>query len=131
MKTLIVEDDFTSRLLLQTFLSKYGECHTAGNGQEAIKAFRMATKQQAPYQLVCMDIIMPGEDGKEVVRSLRAMEEQDGIVSSLGTKIIMTTGVSGTGEVFRSFEALCDAYLSKPIDTGLLLNHLRAYHLID
>jgi two-component system chemotaxis response regulator CheY len=37
MHTLIVEDDFTSRLLLQTFLSRYGECFVAVNGQEAVE----------------------------------------------------------------------------------------------
>ena len=42
MRTLIVEDDFTSRLLLQSFLSQYGECHIAVNGKEAVEAFRAA-----------------------------------------------------------------------------------------
>ena len=42
MKTLIVEDDFTSRLLLQASLSAYGECHIAVNGKEAVEAFRTA-----------------------------------------------------------------------------------------
>ena len=42
MRTLIVEDDFTSRLLLQTVLSRYGECHVAINGKEAVEAFRMS-----------------------------------------------------------------------------------------
>jgi two-component system chemotaxis response regulator CheY len=43
MRTLIVEDDFTSRLLLQTFLSRYGECHVAINGKEAVEAVRVKT----------------------------------------------------------------------------------------
>jgi hypothetical protein len=33
LKSLIVEDDFTSRLLLQTFLARYGQCHIATNGR--------------------------------------------------------------------------------------------------
>ena len=52
MKTLIVEDDFTSRLLLQTFLSRYGECHLAVNGKEAVEAFRMALDNGSPYNLI-------------------------------------------------------------------------------
>ena len=44
MRTLIVEDDFASRLLLQTFLSRYGECHIAVNGKEAVAAFRAARR---------------------------------------------------------------------------------------
>jgi two-component system chemotaxis response regulator CheY len=46
MKTLIVEDDFTSRLFLQKILSPYGECHIAVNGNEAVQAFQMATDNQ-------------------------------------------------------------------------------------
>jgi two-component system chemotaxis response regulator CheY len=45
MRTLIVEDDFTSRLLLQSFLSEYGECHIAVNGREAVAAFRTAQER--------------------------------------------------------------------------------------
>jgi two-component system chemotaxis response regulator CheY len=42
MKTLVVEDDFTGRLILHTFLSRYGECHIAVNGREAVDAFGAA-----------------------------------------------------------------------------------------
>jgi len=44
MRTLIVEDDFTSRYLLQSFLAPYGECHSALNGREAVDAFRLEEK---------------------------------------------------------------------------------------
>ena len=75
MKTLIVEDDFTSRLFLQTFLSRYGDCHMAVNGKEAVEAFQMATDNGSPYHLICMDIMMPEMDGQEAVRQVRALEE--------------------------------------------------------
>ena len=42
MKTLIVEDDFTSRLLLQELLKHYGPAHIAVNGKEAVEAVRLA-----------------------------------------------------------------------------------------
>jgi chemotaxis protein histidine kinase CheA len=45
LRMLLVEDDFTSRLLLQTFLSRYGECHIAVNGQEAVEAARSALER--------------------------------------------------------------------------------------
>ena len=50
MKTLIVEDDFTSRLFLQTFLSRYGECHIAVNGKEAVEAFRHSHGKRIPLR---------------------------------------------------------------------------------
>ena len=47
MRTLIVEDDFTSRLLLQSLLAQYGECHIAVNGREAVEAFALRTREWA------------------------------------------------------------------------------------
>jgi len=131
MKTLIVEDDFTSRLFLQTFLSRYGDCHMAVNGKEAVEAFRLATENGSPYHLICMDIMMPEMDGQEAVRQVRALEEARGVLSPHGAKIVMTTAVNEMKEVFRSFQALCDAYLVKPIDTAELLSQLKSFRLIE
>jgi two-component system, chemotaxis family, chemotaxis protein CheY len=130
MRTLIVEDDFTSRLLLQTFLSKYGECHIASNGKEAITAFNAAQDQNQKYDLICMDIMMPEMDGHETVREIRRIEEANGTLSSSGAKIIMTTALDDVKNVVASFNELCDAYLFKPIDTTKLLGHIKAFQLI-
>ena len=77
MRTLIVEDDFTSRLLMQAILAPCGECHIAVNGREAIQAFRLARAQGRPYDLVCLDIMMPEMDGHAVLKVLRAAEEAE------------------------------------------------------
>lgn len=130
MKTLIVEDDLTSRLLLQTFLSRYGECHVAVNVPEAVKAFEMANNQQSSYDLICMDIMLPGSNGREAVNRIRTLEHERRILPTSHTKIFMTTGVDDVREMFLSFQALCDAYLKKPIDVSELLNQLRSHQLI-
>lgn len=130
MKTLIVEDDFTNRLLLQTFLSRFGECHMAVNGKEAVGAFQMAVSNGSPYDLICMDILMPEMNGKEAVKQVRGLEDARGILSNHGVKIIMTTAVNDIKEIVRSFQSLCDAYLIKPIDTAELLAHLRSFRLV-
>jgi len=130
MRTLIVEDDFTSRLLLQSFLSKYGECHVAVNGKEALAAFRAAQESGQKYDLICMDIMMPEMDGQTAVKEIRALEEAGGTLSTKGAKIIMTTALSDVQNIIQSFKSLSDAYLFKPIDTGKLLGHMRDLHLI-
>jgi two-component system, chemotaxis family, chemotaxis protein CheY len=131
MRTLIVEDDFTSRLLLQTFLSRYGECHVAVNGKEAVEAFRLAKAAKQGYHLVCMDIMMPEMDGQTAVKQIRALEEADGVLSSSGVKIIMVTALDDVKNVIQSFKSLCDAYVFKPIDTAKMLEHLKALRLVS
>ena len=127
LRMLLVEDDFASRLVLQTFLSRYGECHIAVNGREAVEAFRSAMEMGQRYDLICMDIMMPEMDGREAVRQVRALEEAKGILSTYGSKIVMTTAVDDVREVIRCFRELCDAYLIKPIDLGKLLSLIQSF----
>lgn len=130
MRTLIVEDDFTCRLLLQKFLARYGECHVAANGKEAVEAFRLALQNGARYDLICMDIMMPEKDGQAALREIRLLEEEDNVSSTSGAKIIMITALDDMKNVVASFKSLCDAYLFKPIDTIALQKHLKSLALV-
>ena len=131
MRILVVEDDFACRLLLSTFLSRYGECHIAVNGREAVEAFGSALESGKGYDLICMDIMMPEMDGREAVGRVRALEEARGILSTHGVKIIMTTAVSDLKEVIHCFQELCDVYLVKPIDLSELLGHMETFELVQ
>ena len=130
MRTLIVEDDFTSRLLLQSLLSPYGECHIAVNGREAVAAFRAAQERGQAYDLICMDIMMPEMDGHTALREIRALEETGGTPPTKRVKIIMTTALGDVKDVVESFMGLCDAYVFKPVDKGKLLGHIRDLCLV-
>lgn len=129
MRTLIAEDELTSRILLQKFFSQYGDSQIAVTGKEAVTAFRAARESGQPYDLICMDIQMPEMDGQTAVREIRALEEAGGTLSTNSVKIIMTTVLDDAKNVIESFKALCDAYLFKPIDTEKLLGHMRDLHL--
>ena len=129
MRTLIVEDDFTSRLVLQSFLSPYGECHTAVNGREAVAAFRATQESGQAYDLICMDIMMPEMDGHTAVKEIRALEEAGGIPFAKRVKIIMNTALDDVRNLTNSLRESCDVYLIKPIDRAKLLDHLKALHL--
>jgi two-component system, chemotaxis family, chemotaxis protein CheY len=130
MKILIVDDDFASRLLLQAVLSRYGECHIAVNGREAVAAFRAAARENAGYDLICLDIMMPDVDGSTALKEIRALEEAQGVSSSSGVKIIMTTALDDMKTMAGSFHELCDAYVTKPVNTAQLLGHVRSFKLI-
>jgi len=129
MRTLIVEDDFMSRLVLQTLFARYGECHMAVNGREAVEAFRSAHENKKPYELICMDIMMPEMDGHAALKQIRDQEESAGILFSDRVKVIMTTALDDVRTVMDSFKGMCDAYLIKPIDVAKLLEHVRSFQL--
>ncbi|MEN6400596.1 MAG: response regulator [Armatimonadia bacterium] len=130
MKTLIVEDDFTSRLLLQELLKSYGPFHIAVNGREAVEAARAALEAGEPYDLICLDIMMPEMDGQQALKEIRAMEQARGIVLSNWTKIVMTTALGDKANVLEAVEGKCNAFLVKPIRKAKLLEELRRLKLI-
>jgi two-component system, chemotaxis family, chemotaxis protein CheY len=130
MKTLIAEDDFTCRLLLQEILKNYGPLHVAVNGKEAIEAVRIALAANEPYNLICLDIMMPEMDGQQALREIRALEEARGILSTNGAKILMTTALGDPHNVVNAFKGLCDAYLVKPVDGKDLVAQLRKLGLV-
>ena len=128
MKTLIVEDDKTSHLLLKEILKPFGPSQSAGNGREAVEALRAALESGEPFDLVCLDIMMPEMDGQQALQEIRALEEAQG---SSGAKIIMTTALDDPKNVITAFSGLADAYLVKPIDKARLLEELRKLKLTE
>lgn len=130
MKTLIVEDDFTSRLFLQGILQTYGVTHISVNGNEAIEAVRLALAAKEPYNLICLDIMMPEMDGQVALKTIRDMEEKAGILANAGAKIIMETALDDKKSIMSAFREQCDAYLVKPIDREKLVEQLKALGLI-
>jgi two-component system chemotaxis response regulator CheY len=130
MKTLVVEDDFTSRLFLQELLSEYGECHIALNGKEAVEAFRAARAAKHGYNLICMDVMMPEMDGHAALQEIRAIEKDDGVLPNYAVTIVMTTALDDPKNVMQAYESACDAYVLKPIDTSKLLDYLKSLRLI-
>ena len=131
MRTLIVEDDFTSRLLLQMFLSKFGECHIAVNGKEAVDAYHLALGRKQPYNLICMDILMPVMDGHEAATTIRIHEDTQGVPPIARVKIFMISSVDDADSIVRSAREACDTYIVKPIDIGVLLKKLKSFKLVS
>jgi len=123
MKVLIAEDDFTNRLLLQEFLSDFGQVHTAVNGKEVVTAFQQALQTGEPYDLLCLDILMPEMDGQQALQAVRQIEAEN-TDGRPPVKILMTTGLGDSASVIRAFREQCDGYLTKPIDKQKLARAL-------
>jgi two-component system chemotaxis response regulator CheY len=132
MRVLIVEDEFTSRKLLWALLVDFGECDTARDGVECVALFRQALAQGTPYNLVCMDIMMPNMDGHQALKELRAIEQEAGILPPDEVKVIMVTALNDPKTVVRAYyKGGAAAYLPKPIEVESLYTILRDLGLIE
>jgi len=119
-RILIVEDDSASRGLMQVLLGEYGECSFATNGVEGVEAFTQALDAAEPFDLVCLDILMPEMDGLEALRQMREVEKTHGIDEAGRVKVVMTTTVSQESKVMQAFHYGCSGYLVKPISKDAL-----------
>lgn len=125
MKFLIVEDEFTTRLILQKILGEFGEVHIAVNGREAIEAVKTGLENNEPYQLITLDVIMPEMNGHEALKSIRNLEAHFNVVHANRARIIMTTSLGDGKSIMSAFKEQCDGYLVKPVDRAELLKLLK------
>jgi two-component system, chemotaxis family, chemotaxis protein CheY len=130
VKTLIVEDEFTSRALLRELLKRFGAPQIAMNGREAVEAVRTALEAGTPFDLICLDIMMPEMDGQEALRQIRTVEAEAGVDAAKRAKVVMTTALADRDTVVEAIKSQCDYFLVKPIDGRALMDGLRRLGLI-
>lgn len=116
MQILVVEDDFISRRLLCRYLEPYGECDVAINGNEALAAVRQSLAGGGTYDLICLDIMMPGITGHEALQQIRVLEAESGLGKDAGARVIMTTALEDEDSQKQAYDAAADGYVTKPID---------------
>lgn len=130
MRSLVVEDEFISRRILQRLLAELGNCDVAVNGQEAMDAFSAALDEGEPYRLVCLDIMLPNMNGQEVLERFRAIEAERDVSADTRSHVVMTTSLDESKEVLGAFKRGAEAYLVKPIERGKLFRQLGKLGLV-
>jgi PAS domain S-box-containing protein len=104
-RILVVDDEKRNRKLLQALLRSLGyESETAGEGNEAL------TKLKLGYDLVLLDVMMPGLDGFEVARRIRDDPDSHDI------PVIMVTVLTSKEDRLRAVEAGANDFITKPVD---------------
>jgi signal transduction histidine kinase len=112
---LVVDDEATQRLLTRDTLEKEGfKVEEASNGEEGLNRIR-----EIRPDLVLLDVMMPGLNGFEVCRHLRA----DPAISEI--PVIIVTGREDTEDIKKGFDAGATDFLTKPVSWNLLPNRIR------
>lgn len=131
MKILIVEDDYLCREVMRRYMENYGTCNIVVNGQEAIDAFKQSLIDQSPYDLICLDIMMPEVSGQDALKGIRQAETDVGIEGLSRTKIIMTTALADVDSVMTAFRSDCDGYLVKPVTRDAIVKLFQQLKLVE
>lgn len=130
MRILIAEDDLATQKLMQRYLSSCGDCTVAVNGEDAVKAFVEAQDQKRPYDMLCLDIMMPKKSGHQVLEDVRRIETELGITGLDGVKVIMTTALGDSKNVIAAFREGCEAYVVKPVKKEKLYEEMEKLGII-
>jgi signal transduction histidine kinase len=115
-RILIVDDDFVNVVILEEILGGNHLLKTAASGEQAL-----AIAVDFHPDLVLLDIMMPGINGYETCRRMRATP------AVRHTKIIMVSAAEMVEERLRGYEAGADDYVTKPFDPEELLAKVRVY----
>jgi CheY-like chemotaxis protein len=114
---LIVDDDARNSFALSKLLADKGlKAHIAPSGEKALE-----TLDKLPIDLVLMDVMLPGMDGYEITRRIRAQQRFRQL------PILALTAKAMKGDREKCLEAGANDYLSKPVDAERLLSMLRVW----
>ena len=112
-RILVVDDDAALAEMLELVLAREGfDTSSVGNGSHALAAYR-----RYQPELVLLDLMLPGRNGIDLCRDIRAES---------GVPIIMLTAKSDTADVVQGLEVGADDYVSKPFKVQELMARIRA-----
>lgn len=111
-KVLVVEDNSGTRTMLEYALEFEGyQVHSVPDGLHAAEAIRLMNPD-----IVLLDVMMPGLDGFAVLKAIRNDE------ATKTLPVLMMTALDDAESTWKGWTGGCDYYMSKPFDTGDLLD---------
>ncbi len=130
LKTLIIDDHPASIAILKNMLTDICECFVATRGQKGIELFEYAQNNGLPFQVVLLDIIMPGLDGIETLKRIRKIElshreahPSDPPMEPV--RIIMQTSSEDPQDFLAShLEGKCSGFINKPYSRDAIMDEV-------
>lgn len=124
-KILIIEDSLPNRELMGEILKDTAVCDFAECGRSAVSVYNRSLRQKDFYDVILLDIDLPGVNGLQLLKKIRESEQLTGIALGDGVPIIMVTAYDQ--RFLEAFEIGCNDYVVKPIDSDLLIKKVKKY----
>ena len=126
MLVMVIDDQEETRDALEAVLVASGaRVQLAASGADALNSLANAPARGWPQVILC-DIVLPGEDGYEILGRLRALEGALGKPSSASVPAIVLTGYAGAENRARAERAGFHEHLTKPVAPDLLIEAIRS-----
>lgn len=124
MRSLVVDDEPTARAMLSMLLDELGAVDEAAEAGGALACVSRALEEDQPYDLICVDLSMPGIDGLELIDHIREIEGAFGLPHH---SCLLVVSASRSGQdIMAAFKNQADGYLTKPIQLPRLQKLLRS-----
>ena len=130
VRALVVDDVAANCRVMKALLARYGTADTVMHARDAVSAFQVAWKEARPYNLICLDIMLPDIDGVKLLEVLRKMEAAMNLDEKQRAKVVMVSALDDNKFMGRCRELGACGFLVKPIDSSELANCLRKTGLI-
>jgi two-component system, chemotaxis family, chemotaxis protein CheY len=112
--------------LIKAVFSPFGRCDLALDGCKGIDLFKRAHEEGRPYDVVFLDVVMPGISGLETLDCLRQIEREKNISGEAQAKVLVITGYNDPKIALRTFDKDIERYLPKPFKPREIIDAVRA-----
>lgn len=123
MKILVADDELVSRDKLQKILEPYGTVEGFEDGTAAIEAFQKAWAGGIPYDLLMLDVIMPGLGGTQALQVIRQIEKRESY--SKKAQVFIVSSKSDRSTIIAAVQAGCNGFVVKPFNPEIIAQKLK------
>ncbi len=124
MRIMVVDDELVSRKKMEKILRDFGKVEAVENGENAVDVFRKVSDTEEQFDLITLDIEMPGIDGTETLFEIREIENEKKVPKDKQVKVLMVTSHSHKDYIITSIQAGCNDYVVKPFTKNTVLRKL-------
>ncbi|WDP90494.1 MAG: HDOD domain-containing protein [Desulfobacter sp.] len=124
MKILIVDDEKISRKILMSKMKALGTCVAVDNSRKALSEMKAAAAKGEAFDIITLDVSMPGMDGPQMLKHIRRQEIKDKVHKSDRVRVLVVTARMNMNTIKACIKLGCSGYLTKPVSRVQLLQNL-------
>jgi len=120
MRSLVIDDEPTARMQLRFLLESRGPVDEAPDAIAGLQRIRDAVADNDPYDLVCIDLSMPGPNGIDAIKMVQEVDKK--LRQGKHTNVVVVTASDDQKDIRAALHQHVDGYLLKPVTPGQIVD---------